>query len=226
MSCDDRGTMNIPFTHSGHLPGYGGFCPTVTQRCGLTYGNATRLYHIQSRDETLNTSRKSFRDSGWLGETAVIFTRPAPGMKNHWSQPFSYSLQSGQRREEIFLFNQLLDPINFTVTVLRLVSFASCTANPTVSYRSSLNLKHWRFKKQAQKHRNYYKDHSGGVERVPGISLKMHYSQTFTRSMPTVQSTTTSTVMQSQKVKPHVHSPQGQISARERAIRDIYFERR
>ena len=34
------------------------------------------------------------------------------------------------------------------------------------------------FTQHAQKHRNYYKDHSGGVERVPGISLKMHYSQT------------------------------------------------
>ena len=32
-------------------------------------------FNLYSRDETLNTSRKSFRDSGWLGETAVIFTR-------------------------------------------------------------------------------------------------------------------------------------------------------
>lgn len=29
----------------------------------------------------------------------------------------------------------------------------------------------------AQKHRNYYKDYSGGVEKVPGISLKIHCSQ-------------------------------------------------
>lgn len=59
-------TYNATYNAPSMLPGYGGFVPTINFQYGDTFGNASRKYFSDYRNEVLNSSKSLYSRGGYF----------------------------------------------------------------------------------------------------------------------------------------------------------------
>ncbi|XP_066272144.1 ciliary microtubule inner protein 2C-like isoform X1 [Branchiostoma lanceolatum] len=193
-------THNATYTPPALMPGYKGHCPTIMFRYGDTYGNTTKKWFQDFRSVTLNNSQTQYSNGGSFPTS--LANDPALVLGNR------------SRTRDRWL------------------------AAPRVRlYNVHHDGKEWynNFDKVSQEHREYYKDKTGTSKRVTYFHLPTKAEDSFRKLPPIFYTTggTRTTDIDLPAIKTVGSRKRAELdrfadksSVRDRAMRDVFFERR
>lgn len=184
------------------MPGYKGHCPTIKFDYGETYGHATAKYFQDYRSATLNSSKSPYADGGQFptyythDPTLVISNRTRTRDRFLSAPKYELNNVDHDRVDELNQFDEL-----------------------------------------SQAHREYYKDKSGMVGRVDAFVIPTKAEDQFKKHLPfLILSTKYKNDVQLPKLDGIVRRSQpaakfqsmltSRSSVRDRAMRDLHYEKR
>lgn len=193
-------THQATFIPPRHMPGYKGHCPTLKFDYGETYGNATAKHFQDYRSETLNQSKSPYANGGQFPTVYSHNPDMVIGARDRtnerWRTAPNYALSSVNHDRK-----DELDSFN----------------------------------QMAQQHREHYKDRTGTIQRVDEFLIPKKAEDMYSQDKPTpeeelklVTGAESTRMMNSSVLRgPEMHESLSRDSTvRDRAMRDVYFEKR